>query len=104
MSLPQAMVSLDLWLPPQMEVDTWGLTTPGQLGPAARWEQLLVRQTGRQMFRFGWFLPWQTAEQAPPLRDHWRVFKSREGVEAFRLTKQQREMVRDRLWDSTEGR
>ena len=34
---PTSMLTLDMWLPPSYQVDTWGLLDAGQLGPAVRW-------------------------------------------------------------------
>ena len=33
---PSAMITLDMWLPPSKDVDSWGLVDAGQLGPAVR--------------------------------------------------------------------
>ena len=34
--VPHAMLTLDLWVPPDHQVDAWDLTDVGQLGPAGR--------------------------------------------------------------------
>ena len=35
---PVTMLSLDMWLPPSYQLDTWGLLDAGQLGPAIRYD------------------------------------------------------------------
>jgi len=82
LKIPTAMVSLDTWLPPSSFVDKWGLIDVGQLGPAGR---------------FGWFIPSRTEEQYPPLRDHWKVFRSNDSLDPFLLTDGQIEFIQMRM-------
>ena len=34
--LPEAMLTLDMWLPPSYVIDSWDVLDSGQLGPATR--------------------------------------------------------------------
>ena len=56
--VPLSMMTLDMWLPPSQEVDTWGLLDVGQLGPAPR---------------FGLLSP---VRDHQPAITHWKYLKS----------------------------
>ncbi|XP_040568562.1 uncharacterized protein [Lepeophtheirus salmonis] len=57
--VPNAMVNVEMWLPPHFRVDDWKVEDLGQLGPGGR---------------FGWYIPERFAKQTPPIKDHWRAF------------------------------
>ena len=52
---PQAMITLDMWLPPSQEVDSWGLLDAGQLGPAVRYSNYKNYSRKLSLFQI-WFL------------------------------------------------
>lgn len=78
--VPQAMLSLDIWLPAAQEVTAWGLIDAGQLGPATR---------------FGWFIP--SHGPSALARTHWKLFASPQLVKPYILTQNQQRYIEDRL-------
>ena len=99
---PQAMIALDMWLPPSQEVDSWGLLDAGQLGPAVRYNNHTRYFSKLFPYRFGFLSP--NASQTEPLQgwNHWKVFKRREILNKLILTDKQLQFVTEHTVDENE--
>ena len=82
--VPLSMITLDLWLPPSQEVDTWGLLDVGQLGPAPR---------------FGLLSP---VGEPHPAITHWKNLKSLHGIVALVPTPEQMNIISKYLLDEND--
>ena len=79
------MITLDMWLPPSHDVDSWGLLDVGQLGPAVRFSLLTPASDTKEQF---------------PTVNHWKVLKSRESVKNLSPTLEQLLVIKEHLQDS----
>ena len=84
-AIPPAMITLDMWLPPSQDMDSWGLLDVRQLGPAVR---------------VGLLTP--NKEQFSAVT-HWKMFKSRESVKNLSPTKEQLDDVKEHTRDGNKG-
>ena len=82
--VPLSMMTLDMWLPPSQEVDTWGLLDVGQLGPAPR---------------FGLLSP---VRDPHPAITHWKYLKSLHSIVALVPTAEQMNTISKYLLDDND--
>ena len=84
-TIPPAMITLDMWLPPSQDVDSWGLLDVGQLGPAVRFGLLT------------------TNNEKSSTVSHWKMLKSRESVKNLSPTREQLKDVKEHTRDGNKG-
>ena len=90
------MISLDMWLPPSLEVDTWGLVDGGQLGPAVRCVRALTKAVLVESYlcsRFGLLTPQFSNSQINQTWNHWKSLRLRETMNNFILPEEQLQFV-----------